>query len=128
MRRHFKGILSKNWPRPVSKHDMKLCFYYSQSQDWNEPDGLGNYWDFPDDVEDKSISSTRSWVRTTFPNYMQRKAIPQVRELLTKYGPIGLVWYDTPRTLTEDQAVEFIRPGARVAARRDRQQQDTPLE
>src|ERR1700682_3437679 len=30
------------------KAGLKLCFYYSQTQDWHEPDGDGNVWDFPD--------------------------------------------------------------------------------
>ena len=29
------------------KQGIKICFYYSQSRDWNEPDGLDNDWDFP---------------------------------------------------------------------------------
>ena len=29
------------------KQGIKICFYYSQSRDWNEPDGLDNEWDFP---------------------------------------------------------------------------------
>ena len=90
------------------KHGVRLCFYYSQSQDWREPDGLSNYWDFPGGVVDKSLPS-REWVRTDFPKYMARKALPQVRELLTQYGPVGLIWYDTPRSITADQAKEFVQ-------------------
>ena len=30
---------------------LKMCFYYSQTQDWHEPDGIGNDWDFPDDAK-----------------------------------------------------------------------------
>ena len=28
--------------------------------------------------------------------YLEQKCLPQVRELLEGYGPLGLVWYDTP--------------------------------
>ena len=94
--------------RACEKYGIKLCFYYSQSQDWNEPDGLSNYWDFKDNIEDSTLKSSRDWVRTTFPDYMKRKALPQVRELLTNYGPVGLIWYDTPRTITQSQATEFV--------------------
>jgi hypothetical protein len=58
--------------------------YYSQKQDWHHPDASGNSWDFPDRD------------RQNFNRYMREKGLPQVRELLTKYGPIGLIWYDTP--------------------------------
>jgi alpha-L-fucosidase len=29
------------------KQGLKMCFYYSQSRDWNEADGLDNDWDYP---------------------------------------------------------------------------------
>lgn len=105
----FKRDPMTELAKACKKYGLRLCFYYSQSQDWNEPDGLTNYWDFPDDIEDKTVKGgKRNWVRTTFPNYMKRKAIPQVKELLTNYGPVGLIWYDTPRTINKDQAMEFI--------------------
>ncbi len=38
---------------------------------------------------------------------MDEKALPQVRELLTNYGPIGLIWFDTPIGITQKQSQEF---------------------
>src|SRR3954471_1826123 len=36
-----------------ARHGMRLGFYYSQSQDWHEPGGAGNTWDFgPDTAPD----------------------------------------------------------------------------
>jgi len=99
----------KDLAEACRKYGVRLCFYYSQSQDWHEPDGLSNYWDFPDGVEDKSLKSSRDWVRIDFQKYVDRKALPQMRELLTNYGPLGLIWYDTPRTITEEQAKAFVR-------------------
>src|SRR6516225_4222217 len=69
------------------KYGIKLGFYYSQTQDWHEPDGVGNNWDFPD--------SPRNFAR-----YLENKVKPQVRELLTNYGPISLIWFDTPKNMT----------------------------
>ena len=74
---------------------IKLCFYYSQTQDWHEPDANGNTWDFPDES------------KKDFAKYFHSKVIPQVRELLTNYGPIGLIWFDTPRTITKEQSEEL---------------------
>ena len=31
-----------------------------------------------------------------FAGYVESYVKPQVRELLTNYGPIGLIWFDTP--------------------------------
>lgn len=90
---------------------LKLCFYYSQTQDWHEPDGIGNNWDFPDDA------------KKNFQSYYDQKVIPQVRELLTNYGPIGLIWFDTPRNITKQQSkqladlVHELQPNCLVSGR-----------
>jgi alpha-L-fucosidase len=52
-------------------------FYYSQSQDWHEPNGAGNTWDFGADE------------KKDYDQYLRSKAEPQVRELLTGYGPVA---------------------------------------
>lgn len=101
--------------KACQKQGIKLGFYYSQSQDWHEPDALMNYWDFKENI-DKSPekfhtsrkSKSRSWIRTTFPNYMARKGLPQIREILTQYGPICVIWYDTPRSITKEQSEAFV--------------------
>lgn len=79
------------------KAGIKLCFYYSQDQDWHEPDGTGNNWDFPDEN------------RKDFAKYLRQKVKPQLRELLTNYGPIGLIWFDTPYKITKSQSLDLKR-------------------
>ena len=79
-----------------ARHGMKLGFYYSQEQDWHDPDGAGNDWDFgPDDRKD-------------FDRYLRRKAEPQVKELLSNYGPVALMWFDTPRLMNGQRAQAFV--------------------
>ena len=90
---------------------LRLCFYYSQAQDWHHPDAAGNDWDFPDEAG------------KDFARYLREKAVPQVRELLTQYGPVGLMWFDTPRTITAEQSedlaalVHELQPGCLVNSR-----------
>jgi alpha-L-fucosidase len=87
----------KELARACKKHGLRLCFYYSQSQDWHHPDGVGNNWDFPpEDQKD-------------FPKYLREKVKPQLKEILTQYGPIGLIWFDTPRHITRAQSQELAR-------------------
>ncbi len=75
---------------------IKLGIYYSQSVDWHEPGGEGNSWDFARDSEkDKSGA---------FDRYLKSKVEPQVRELLTNYGPICEIFFDTPALMTEQRA------------------------
>ena len=83
--------------RECRKTGIRLCFYYSQSQDWHDPDAMGNTWDYPD-------ASGKDFNR-----YLRRKCRPQVKELLTQYGPIGLIWFDTPQRITRRQSLGLKR-------------------
>jgi alpha-L-fucosidase len=42
----LKRDVLKELATACQKHGMPLGFYYSQSQDWDEPGGAGNTWDF----------------------------------------------------------------------------------
>ncbi|MBO5762713.1 MAG: alpha-L-fucosidase, partial [Lentisphaeria bacterium] len=98
------------------KYGMVFCLYYSQRQDWHEPDGVWAEWEgqFPEPVEKREFDVTR---------YFNAKALPQMRELLTQYGPLGLIWYDTPVDMTEEQSrifadlVHELQPDTLVCSR-----------
>jgi alpha-L-fucosidase len=91
----FKRDVLKELAAACAKHNMPLGFYYSQAQDWHDPNGAGNSWDFgPNDKKD-------------FDKYLREKAEPQVRELLTDYGPVALVWFDTPQMMTAERSQRF---------------------
>jgi alpha-L-fucosidase len=77
----------------AAEKDIRFGFYYSQAQDWYEPNAAGNTWEFP--VE-----------RDPTP-YLQEKVFPQVEELLTNYGELALIWFDTPQLLTEGQVISL---------------------
>jgi alpha-L-fucosidase len=92
----FRRDVLKELADACAKHGMRLGFYYSQAQDWHDPNGAGNEWDFgPDDKKD-------------FDKYLRAKAEPQVRELLTGYGPVALIWFDTPRMMTQERGRRFV--------------------
>ena len=79
---------------------IKLCFYYSHRQDWHDPNANWQEW--------KGQYETPKELRNDdFEVYIQEKAFPQVRELLTQYGPIGIVWYDTPTNMTLTDSKRF---------------------
>src|SRR5205814_2215171 len=42
-----------------------------------------------------------------YDQYLRGKAEPQVKELLAGYGPVALIWFDTPRMMTGDRAQRF---------------------
>src|SRR5438552_1957269 len=93
----FKRDILKELADACAKRGMRLGFYYSQSQDWHESNGAGNTWDFgPDDKKD-------------YEQYLRGKAEPQVRELLIGYGPVALIWFDTPRMMIGDRGPRFTQ-------------------
>ena len=90
------------------KHGLKFGLYYSQELDWHHFHGGGydkftgcsgvswdNSWDFPE-REKKDFSVC-----------FNEKIIPQVKELLTKYGDLLLMWFDVPHTITKEQSLEL---------------------
>lgn len=91
------------------KAGIKLCFYYSQAQDWHHPDGYG-YGPVPDE-------------KKNFRRYLDEKCLPQLRELLTQYGDIGLIWFDTPQIMSEEHSrevrdfVKSIQPNCIISGR-----------
>lgn len=76
------------------QYGITLCLYYSQMQDWEDPDGDGNDWDFDP-------------AKKNFEAYFRRKVVPQVTELLTNYGKIGMMWFDTPYDMPEELCKEL---------------------
>lgn len=91
----FGRDVCKELADECAKQGLTMCFYYSQDQDWHQPDAYGNKWDFDYD-EDR------------FVNYVDNFVKPQVTELLTNYGPIGLIWFDTPYSIKEKQSEELM--------------------
>jgi alpha-L-fucosidase len=85
----------KDLAAACAKRGIGFGFYYSQDQDWHEPNGRGNDWDFPKDRQPQV--------------YLENKVLPQVRELLTGYGDLSLIWFDTPGMLSEQQVVSLRR-------------------
>jgi alpha-L-fucosidase len=85
------------------RQGMRLGFYYSQAQDWNNGgSAIGGKWD-PAQQHDMD-------------DYINNVAVPQVRELLTNYGPLSVLWWDTPMDMNPARAqklydtVESLQP------------------
>ncbi|EMI52844.1 alpha-L-fucosidase [Rhodopirellula sallentina] len=85
----FGRDIMKELSEACQKQNIRLGFYYSQAQDWHHPGGMGNSWD-------------KSLERVSNDEYVREKAAPEVRQLLTEYGPIGIFWWDTPRKMSEE--------------------------
>ncbi len=98
----YKKDLLKQLADACARRGMRLGFYYSQSQDWHEKDGAGNTWDFGPDMAPDGKTELKK-----YDDYLRGKAEPQVKELLTNYGPVALIWFDTPRNMAGDRGQRF---------------------
>ena len=106
----FKRDPMKELAEACRVKGLRFGFYYSQTQDWHERDAVGNDWDFKNGAGD-------------FQGYLKTKALPQIKELLSNYGPIAGVWFDTPGPITLEQSkglvdlVHALQPQALVNSR-----------
>lgn len=91
----FKRDPMKELSAACRKAGIRFGCYYSQFLDWHEPNGGGNTWDF--DGKKKN-----------YQEYYREKAIPQLKELLSNYGPLGIVWFDMPGGLSKEQTEQMI--------------------
>jgi len=112
----------KDLLRPLAeackKEDIKIGFYYSQAQDWNHPGGAASRklmkdgWPNPD--ADKIDAYTEShdghWdplQEGSMDEYIEKIAVPQVKEILANYGGLDILWWDTPKNMTPERAAKF---------------------
>ncbi len=77
-----KRDIVKELAEACKKHGIKLGLYYSHWVDWEHPYG----WDHTKEIYP---ITTKQYDR-----YWQEKVIPQMRELLTNYGEISIIWFD----------------------------------
>ncbi|HWA25021.1 MAG TPA: alpha-L-fucosidase [Lacunisphaera sp.] len=86
---------------------LRFGVYYSLGRDWADPDvpttvkadgnRRSNDWDWPDET------------KKDFDKYFERKVKPQLHELLTQYGRIDVLWFDTPEQIKPGQSAELVK-------------------
>jgi alpha-L-fucosidase len=116
-------VYGKDLLKPLAeackKYGIKLGFYYSQAQDWNNPGGSAarrptkEGWANPDSVIIDAYTKEHKghWdpaqEKRTFDQYIDEVAVPQVKELLTNYGEVAVLWWDTPTNMTDEAATKL---------------------
>lgn len=90
----FKRDVVRELSEACRDAGLRFGVYYSNDLDWHE-----NMW---------TLGQHDGADPARFDAYYRGKAMAQVKELLTKYGPMATVWFDgRPRTATVDQALAF---------------------
>ncbi|MCX5647112.1 MAG: alpha-L-fucosidase [Phycisphaerae bacterium] len=80
----FQRDILKELAAACKKQGIKLCFYHS-IMDWHHPDAQAPFYP---NYNDTSKSNPN------FNRYVENYLKPQLAELLTNYGPIGVLWFD----------------------------------
>ena len=115
----FNIVDATPWKKDPMKELSAACraaglgfgFYYSHNQDWTFPGG------------GRGPKVDEEGNPATFDDYFVKKCLPQVEEITTQYGPIEIVWFDTPGKMPKkyvEQLVEVVRknqPNALVSGR-----------
>ncbi|VGO18976.1 hypothetical protein SCARR_01030 [Pontiella sulfatireligans] len=115
----FNIVNSTPWKKDPMKELAAACraeglgfgFYYSHNQDWTFPGG------------GRGPTVDENGNPATFEDYFTKKCLPQVEEITSNYGPIELVWFDTPGKMPKkyvQQLVDVVRknqPNALVSGR-----------
>lgn len=98
----------------AKKHGIKFGFYYSHAFDWEHPDAPGNDWEYRNPGGDLNLFDGRNWydlhpeLLPSAQRYVNEKAIPQIRELLTRYDP-DILWFDTPHKLPLSENIRILK-------------------
>jgi alpha-L-fucosidase len=79
-KRDVLGELSK----ACKKQGIKLCFYHS-IMDWHNPDAQAPFYPNYNDTKQSNPN---------FARYVENYMKPQLKELITNYGPLGVLWFD----------------------------------
>lgn len=91
------------------REGLKLGFYYSHVREWRHPKAAsfekkgrgdlygnyGNFWDYPNEN------------RKDLQAYIDEFDMPQLKELLTQYGDVLTIWFDTPSQITPVQGEQM---------------------
>lgn len=92
----FKRDVIKELSDACRKHGLRFGICYSQAQDWYHPGGYK-----PDSRWDKQQNG--DWTE-----YFQTTVKGQVTELLTNYGEISLLWWDSGRAVQDKNVADKV--------------------
>jgi alpha-L-fucosidase len=116
-------VYGKDLIKPLAeacrKYGLKLGFYFSHAQDWVNPGGgvgrkLANLgYANPDStkIDAYSLSHNGHWDpeqdKATYDEFVDAVSIPQLKEILSNYGDVVVLFWDTPAKTTPAQVLRF---------------------
>src|SRR5581483_11804405 len=89
------------------REGIKLGFYYSQAQDWNHPGGAAA----PSKTGQPTVDKLNHWDEAqegSMDDFIDKVDVPQIKELLSNYGPVAEFWFDTPVGMNTERAEKIL--------------------
>jgi len=110
------------------RHNLDFGVYYSQNIDWR--DGSDAQYAVSKAQNDLTNIKTNDFGANrwdpspnSYASYLNEKAIPQVKEILTRFKQLKYIWFDMPGLMTVEQSFRFYKtvyvcnPGVIVSER-----------
>jgi alpha-L-fucosidase len=96
----FKRDILKELADACREQGIRLCFYHS-IMDWHHDDAQG--------ARDPNYDNRKGEANPNWARYRENYLKPQLKELLTNYGDIGVLWFDGEWVpdWTEDQGKDL---------------------
>ncbi|MBV1888530.1 MAG: alpha-L-fucosidase, partial [Urechidicola sp.] len=111
----FKRDVVKELYDACQKYDLDFGLYYSHNIDWKDGFDCG-YQDLMASGREVNVKAKRKmganmWDPSpnTFGEYLDKKAYPQVKEILANFPDLKTLWYDMPHYLSPDQSAKFYK-------------------
>lgn len=101
----FNRDMIKELKEACHKQGLKFGLYYSHMIDWENPNdyiGEGKLRERMNTVDFDPSKMDRS-------KYLKEKSFPQLRELLTNYGDIDILWFDMGKGLDNEEIRQFVK-------------------
>ena len=110
----FKRDIIEELYKSCKKNGIDFGLYYSHNIDW--ADGGDCQYSVIKKFRAEKGDSTRIFgpnlwdpSPNTFDEYLNNKAFPQVREILTKFPGLSTLWYDMSMSMTPEQSFQFYK-------------------
>lgn len=93
------------------KYGIRFSIYYSHSIDWMDGGDAGYAQKKKENPEHSDNYGANLWdpSSASYEKYIEKKAKPQMKELLHKFPGMQEIWYDFPRFMNREQSFDFYK-------------------
>jgi alpha-L-fucosidase len=97
--------------KACQKFGLRFGLYYSHSIDWMDGGDAGVAQAKKENPELLDSAAANTWDPSpvSYADYIKNKALPQMRELLTRFPNLIEIWYDFPRFMDLRQSFKFYK-------------------